>query len=105
MAFRTEGDHVRVGASSKTLEVTMSEPLQIGLVVFPKVTQLDMTGPLQVFSRLPGAKQPLIWKRTRPVASDAPLLLTPSTTFAEAPPLDVIGVPGGIGTDDMVNHE
>ena len=28
----------------------MSAPLQIGLVLFPKVTQLDFTGPLQVFS-------------------------------------------------------
>src|ERR1700730_11662473 len=105
MAFRTEGDHVRVGASSKTSEVTMSEPLQIGLVVFPKVTQLDMTGPLQVFSSVPGAKVHLIWKRIEPVASDTPLLLTPTTTFADCPPLDVICVPGGIGTDDMVNDE
>jgi cyclohexyl-isocyanide hydratase len=28
----------------------MPEPLQIGLVIFPKVTQLDLTGPVQVFS-------------------------------------------------------
>jgi len=83
----------------------MSEPLQIGLVVFPKVTQLDMTGPLQVFSSVPGAKVHLIWKRIEPVASDTPLLLTPTTTFADCPPLDVICVPGGIGTDDMVNDE
>jgi cyclohexyl-isocyanide hydratase len=105
MAFRTEGDHVRVGASSKTLEVTMPEPLQIGLVVFPRVTQLDMTGPLQVFSSVPGAKVHLIWKRIEPVASDTPLVLTPTVSFADCPQLDVICVPGGIGTDDMVNDE
>src|ERR1700732_968714 len=105
MAFRTEGDHVRVGESSKTSDVPMSDPLQIGLVVFPKVTQLDMTGPLQVFSSVPGAKVHLIWKRIEPVASDTPLLLTPTTTFADCPQLDVICVPGGIGTDDMVNDE
>ena len=34
----------------------MSAPLQIGLVLFPKVTQLDFTGPLQVFSSVPGAQ-------------------------------------------------
>src|SRR6202140_4752902 len=89
----------------KTLEVTMPEPLQIGLVVFPRVTQLDMTGPLQVFSSVPGAKVHLIWKRIEPVASDTPLLLTPTTTFADCPPLDVICLPGGVGTDDMVNDE
>ncbi len=83
----------------------MSAPLQIGLVIFPKVTQLDMTGPLQVFSSLPGAKVHLIWKRIEPVASDAVLTLTPTMTFADCPQLDVICVPGGAGTDDMVNDE
>src|ERR1700682_1623985 len=105
MAFRTEGEHVRMRASSKTLEVTMPEPLQIGLVVFPRVTQLDMTGPLQVFSSVPGAKVHLIWNRIEPVASDTPLVLTPTVSFADCPQLDVICVPGGIGTDDMVNDE
>src|ERR1700754_1299800 len=81
----------------------MSAPLQIGLVIFPKVTQLDFTGPLQVFSSLPGAVVHLIWKRIEPVATDSVLMLTPPITFADCPQLDVICVPGGIGTDDMVN--
>jgi len=81
----------------------MSAPLQIGLVIFPKVTQLDLTGPLQVFSSVPDAKVHLIWKRIEPVASDSVLTLTPTTDFADCPQLDVICVPGGGGTDDMVN--
>jgi cyclohexyl-isocyanide hydratase len=83
----------------------MSAPLQIGMLVFPKVTQLDLTGPVQVFSSVPGAKLHLIWKRIEPVASDSVLTLTPTTTFADCPQLDVICVPGGVGTDDMVNDE
>jgi cyclohexyl-isocyanide hydratase len=83
----------------------MSTPLQIGLVIFPKVTQLDFTGPVQVFSSVPGAQLHLIWKRIEPVASDSVLTLTPTTTFADCPQLDVICVPGGAGTDDMVNDE
>jgi cyclohexyl-isocyanide hydratase len=83
----------------------MSAPLQIGLLVFPKVTQLDLTGPLQVFSSVPGAKVHLIWKRIEPVPSDSVLALTPTISFADCPQLDVICVPGGIGTDDMVNDE
>src|SRR6185295_4721869 len=94
-------------------EVTMSAPtptpapLQIGLMIFPKVTQLDFTGPLQVFSSLPSqvAKVHLVWKRSEPVASDGPLVLTPTVTFADCPQLDVICVPGGIGTDNLVNDE
>ncbi len=83
----------------------MSAPLQIGFLVFPKVTQLDLTGPLQVFSSVPDAKVHLIWKRIEPVASDSVLTLTPTTTFADCPQLDVICVPGGAGTDDVVNDE
>jgi cyclohexyl-isocyanide hydratase len=91
--------------SRASLEVAMSAPLQIGLLVFPKVTQLDFTGPLQVFAGLPGAKIHLIWKRIEPVPSDSVLVLTPTITFADCPQLDVICVPGGGGTDDLVNDE
>jgi len=83
----------------------MSAPLQIGLVLFPRVTQLDFTGPLQVFSSVPGAQLHLIWKRIEPVASDSVMALTRTMTFADCPQLDVICVPGGLGTDDMVNDE
>jgi len=83
----------------------MSAPLQIGLVLFPRVTQLDFTGPLQVFSSVPGAQVHLIWKRIEPVASDSVMALTPTMTFADCPQLDVVCVPGGLGTDDMVNDE
>src|SRR5260370_16554712 len=91
--------------SSNISEVVMPEPLQIGLVIFPKVTQLDLTGPVQVFSSVPGAKVHLIWKRIDPIASDSVLTLTPTISFADCPQLDVICVPGGFGTDDMVNDE
>src|SRR3954452_8703940 len=83
----------------------MSSPLQIGLLVFPRVTQLDFTGPLQVFSSLPGAKLHLIWKRIEPVPSDTVLTLTPTMTFAGCQQLDGICVPGGRGTDDLLNDE
>jgi cyclohexyl-isocyanide hydratase len=83
----------------------MSAPLQIGLLVFPHVTQLDFTGPLQVFANVPGAKLHLIWKRIEPVPSDSVLTLTPTTTFADCPQLDVICVPGGGGTDDLLNDD
>ncbi len=83
----------------------MSAPLQVGLLVFPKVTQLDLTGPVQVFSSVPGAKLHLIWKRIEPVQSDSVLVLTPTITFADCPQLDVICVPGGVGSDDLLNDE
>jgi cyclohexyl-isocyanide hydratase len=83
----------------------MPATLQIGLLVFPKLTQLDLTGPLQVFSSVPGAQVHLIWKRIEPVPSDSVLVLTPTTTFADCPQLDVICVPGGTGADDMIDDK
>ena len=83
----------------------MSTQLEIGLLVFPKVTQLDLTGPVQVFSSVPGAKLHLIWKRIEPIQSDSVLVHTPTATFAECPQLDVICVPGGVGSDDLLNDE
>jgi cyclohexyl-isocyanide hydratase len=83
----------------------MSAPLQIGLLVFPRVTQLDFTGPLQVFSSMPGATVHLIWKTLDPVPSDSVLMLTPTVTFADCPQLDVICIPGGFGTDALLNDE
>ncbi|MDE2377620.1 DJ-1/PfpI family protein [Bradyrhizobium sp.] len=83
----------------------MPSPLQIGLLVFPRVTQLDLTGPVQVFSSLPGARVHLVWKRIEPVPSDSVLTLTPTITFADCPQLDVICVPGGFGTDELIDDE
>src|ERR1700726_1400202 len=90
-------------ASKHQEALVMSAPLQIGLLVFPKVTQLDLTGPLQVFASVPGPHVHLIWKRIEPVPSDSVLTLMPTVSFADCPQLDVICVPGGSGTDDMIN--
>jgi cyclohexyl-isocyanide hydratase len=83
----------------------MTTQLHIGLLVFPDVTQLDLTGPLQVFSSVPGATVHLVGKTLEPVSTDTVLVLTPTTTFADCPQLDVICVPGGYGTDELVNDE
>src|SRR4029079_5746413 len=83
----------------------MSAPLQIGLVIFPRVTQLDLTGPVQVFSSVPGAKVHLIERRIAQMPSVSVLTLTPAISFADCPQLDVICVPGGFGIDDMVNDQ
>jgi cyclohexyl-isocyanide hydratase len=83
----------------------MTAPLHIGLLLFPNLTQLDLTGPLQVFARMPGATVHLIWKRIEPVPSDTPLRLMPTVSFADCPQLDVICVPGGGGVDELVGDD
>ncbi len=75
----------------------MTNPLQIGFLVFPDVTQLDLTGPAQVLSRVPGARVHLAWKTLEPMKTDVGFSLNPTTSFADCPPLDVLCVPGGMG--------
>jgi cyclohexyl-isocyanide hydratase len=79
--------------------------MQIGLLLFPKLTQLDLAGPYEVFARVPGATVHVVWKTRDPVACDRGLQLVPTTTFAECPPLDVICVPGGPGQVDVMDDD
>ncbi|HJS84354.1 MAG TPA: DJ-1/PfpI family protein [Acetobacteraceae bacterium] len=77
--------------------------LQIGLLVFPRVQQLDLTGPYEVFASLSGAEVHLIWKSKEPIVSATGLVLTPTATFADCPaPLDVLCVPGGAGVNALM---
>jgi len=83
----------------------MNRPLQIGLLLFPDVTQLDLTGPWEVFARTPGVECHLIWKDLQPVRSDRGLSILSTTTFADCPPLDVICVPGGPGQIALMSDD
>jgi cyclohexyl-isocyanide hydratase len=76
-----------------------------GFVLFPNLTQLDFTGPLQVLHRLPGATTHIVAKTRDPVPSDCPLAIPPTATFADCPPLDLICVPGGFGVDQAMEDE
>jgi cyclohexyl-isocyanide hydratase len=81
--------------------------LEIGMLTFPGLTQLDLTGPFEVLSRVPEARVHLVWKEAGTVRADSGLELRPTTTLADCPPLDVLFVPGGTGqwrlqTDDVV---
>ena len=84
----------------------MTDPnIQIGILLFPNVTQLDATGPAQVLSRVPGAKVHMIWKTKEPIPTDAGFSILPTTTFADCPKLDVICVPGGAGQAALMTDE
>jgi len=69
---------------------------KIGFVLFPELTQLDLTGPLQVLARLPQSATYIVAKSEAPIPSDCGLSLLPTHTFANCPPLDLICVPGGV---------
>lgn len=77
----------------------------IGLFIFPRITQLDITGPFEVLARVPGARIHWIWKKLEPVQSDIGLTLTPTVDFATCPKLDVICVPGGPGINPLLEDD
>jgi cyclohexyl-isocyanide hydratase len=77
-------------------------PFRIGLLLFPDITQLDLTGPYEVFTKIPGAEVRLIWKSLAPVRAGGGMRLLPDTTFADCPALDLICVPGGAGMNALL---
>ncbi len=75
--------------------MTNQPKYHIGLVIYPGMTQLDITAPHQVFSLIPNACVYLLWKNLQPVTSNEGLTILPTTIFNQCPQLDVICVPGG----------
>jgi len=79
--------------------------LKIGAIVFPDIDQLDFAGPFEVLTRLPNAAFHVLWKEKMPVRDMRGLILTPDKAFSEAPPLDVLIVPGGYGQEALMDDE
>lgn len=80
-------------------------PLSVAFLLFPNVTQLDLTGPAQVLSRLGNTKLDLVWKSLDPVMTDAGFAIQPTATFADVEQADILCVPGGIGVTEVMMDE
>ncbi|MFA0851354.1 DJ-1/PfpI family protein [Curtobacterium sp. WHRI 8282] len=80
----------------------MADDIRIAFLLFPHLTQLDLTGPAQVLSRVPGARVEYVAATLDPVPSDCGLSLVPTTTMSEARAADVLVVPGGDGAFDAM---
>jgi len=78
---------------------------QIGLLLFPDITQLDLTGPYEVFTKFPDSDVHLLWKTLDPVPAAGGMRLLPTTVFDDCPTLDLICVPGGAGMNALLNDE
>jgi cyclohexyl-isocyanide hydratase len=79
----------------------MAERL-IGMVIFPRLTQLDMTGPYEVLARMPNTKVHLVAHSIAPVKTDRGMEIMPTVTFVDCPQLDLVMVPGGPGQQDLM---
>src|SRR6266851_4198076 len=77
------------------------KPLEIGMLLYPGLTPLDLIGPHTVFSRF--ANIHLVWKTTDLVRTDTGIGVKPNATFATCPrELDILFVPGGFGQQNLM---
>ena len=78
----------------------------IVFALFPGVTQLDFTGPYQVFSALPGASVILASREGGTITSADGITFAGLRRLADIPACDLVCVPGGIGvTDNAIGDE
>lgn len=86
--------------------MTDQDARRIGLLLYPRLTALDIVGPFTVLSRLPGAWE-TVWvaEALDPVEDDQGLKLVPDVSFADAPPLEILVVPGGPGQIAEMGNE
>lgn len=72
--------------------------LHLVMLLYPRLTQLDLTGPFEVFARFqPDLNVHLAWKNLEPVTDSNGLRILPTVSFDEAPAADILFVPGGPG--------
>ena len=78
------------------------DPFLVGMLVFPGITPLDMTGPHEFLSKVPGVEVRLYWKNLNPVTGASGLQLNPTHTFLDQSPIDLLCVPGGPGQIELM---
>lgn len=77
-------------------------PYHITFVLFPDVTQLDLTGPAQVLSRLPDCATAYAAATLDPVVTDCGFAIVPTVRLRDIERTDLICVPGGGGVVDAL---
>jgi cyclohexyl-isocyanide hydratase len=77
----------------------------IAILLYPNVTQLDLTGPYEVLCRCPDVQVHLVWKDREPVFTEHGMVLMPTATFDDLPQADVLCVPGGYGINELLLDE
>lgn len=75
------------------------------MLLFPGMTQLDLAGPYEVFSRMPGTSVSLLAATRAPVRTEWGLTIAPDGTFADQGTYDIVCVPGGWGVNEQLENE
>jgi cyclohexyl-isocyanide hydratase len=92
---------------AQAVSETQSQPkkIRIATVLFPGLTQLDLTGPFEVLNTSPFTEIDVLWHRLEPVIAQGGLVLTPTATFEDYGAADVLFVPGGPGVLEAMQDD
>ena len=81
------------------------EQIDIGIIIYPGMDQIDFTGPFEVLVRVPGAHIHVVGTQAKPFRDDKGLILTPEIALADMPDMDLLVVPGGPGQEAQMRNE
>jgi transcriptional regulator GlxA family with amidase domain len=91
--------------AAKAPAATPSAPTKtVGVVLFPGFEVLDVYGPVEMLSYVPGFKVIMIAEQAGPVRATQGVSTMAEFSFASAPPVDILLVPGGLGTFREINN-
>ena len=76
----------------------MTATFPVVFALFPRVTQLDFTGPVEVFARLPGTRIVLASTEGGQVEADGGITFANVQRLADVSECSLLCVPGGYGT-------
>jgi cyclohexyl-isocyanide hydratase len=76
----------------------MSTHFPVVFALYPRVTQLDFTGPFEVFARLPGARCQLASVEGGTIHADGGIVFADVARLRDIPECALLCVPGGFGT-------
>lgn len=80
----------------------MAIKFHIGMVLFDGMTNLDLAGPADMLARIPEAEISLIAPTDAPITTDSDKRILPDMAFGDAPALDMLFVPGGPATTQLM---
>ncbi|EQA38159.1 putative cyclohexyl-isocyanide hydratase [Leptospira inadai serovar Lyme str. 10] len=83
----------------------MPQTFSIGMLLFPDLTHLDLTGPHEVFSRIPNTKLSLVAEAVVPILAERGLAILPDLPLQDSPKFDLVFVPGGTGINAVMENE
>jgi cyclohexyl-isocyanide hydratase len=79
--------------------VPQTEIIQIGFLAYPDLTALDLVGPHEVLSRVPGVECRVVAESAGPFPTQKGIRMVADVSYDECPQLDLLCVPGGPGQE------